>query len=124
MNNPSQKKILIADDEQDFITDLRIPLEAAGFQICTASEGIRAIEFAHKKNPDLILLDIHMPVGSGETVLQALRLKEDTKRIPIIVMTASEEPGLAQRIKSEGANDFLIKPFEISVLINKIRSLL
>ncbi len=121
---PHRKKFLIADDEQDFAINLQIPLEAAGFKVCTASEGIRAIEFAHKKKPDLILLDIHMPVGSGEMVLQALRLKEDTKNIPIIVMTASEEPGLEQKIKSEGANDFLTKPFENSVLINKIQSLL
>ena len=116
--------ILIADDDRDLCESLNQRLRYEGFEALAAYEGVRVIEAAHRHQPDLILLDINMPAGTGMTVLRALRSREDTKKIPIIVMTAMEEPGLKERVLFEGANDFLKKPFEIQLLLNKIRTFL
>ena len=116
--------ILIADDDRDLCASLEQRLRHDGLTVVAAHEGVRVIEAAHRQKPDLILLDIKMPAGTGRTVLQALRSKEDTKKIPIIVMTAMEESGLKERLLFEGANDFLKKPFETQLLLNKIRTFL
>lgn len=116
-------KILIADDNKDLVASLRERLQVEGFTIIEAYEGVRVVEAAHRQRPDLILLDIQMPVGMGRDVLEALRSKEDTKKIPIIVITGLEQHGLEQRMLAEGANGFLKKPFEVAHLLGKIRSL-
>lgn len=117
-------KILIADDEVQLVNMLKERLHFEGFETIVAHEGIRATEMANKQNPDLILLDLLMPVGTGQSVLQNLKSSPKTKNIPIIVMTAMKKPGLEQEMLDAGANDFVAKPFEIKDLLEKIRALL
>ena len=117
-------KILIADDEKDMVSVLRERLEAEGFETLVAYEGVRAIEMAHKKSPDLILLDLKMPAGRGQSVLEALRSRSDTEKIPVIILTALVEAGLREQLLAKGAQDFLQKPCDVDQLLDKIRSLL
>ncbi|MBI2082859.1 MAG: response regulator [Deltaproteobacteria bacterium] len=116
--------ILIADDDHDIVNVLKERLEMEGYQTIEAYEGVRTIEAANKKNPDLILLDIRMPVGTGSSVLDALRARELTKKIPVIVMSALQEIGLEERLIAQGAQAFLKKPFDSNELLKKIHSFL
>lgn len=114
------KKILICDDERNFVETLQTWLEVEGFETDTAYEGVRAIEMAHKHHPDLILLDLRMPAGEGYTVLRALRARDDTKHIPVIIMTAVQTERLEADVRAAGADDFVQKPFEPEALLAKI----
>lgn len=113
-------KILVVDDEVDFVKILRERLEFEGYDTLAAYEGIRAIEMAHKEKPDLVLLDVQMPVGTGATVLNALRGHQETRKIPVIILTGLSGEGLEQEMLDAGAQDFLRKSFDISDLLAKI----
>jgi len=119
-----QCKILIADDETDFVQTLQDRLRAEGFETLTAFEGVRAIELAHKDLPDLIILDLKMPAGTGDTVLKALRSKQDTRKIPVLVLTALDKYRLEEEMLRQGAQSFVQKPYEWSHLKSEIHSLL
>lgn len=118
------KTILIVDDEPDFVSLLQDNLESRGYRVLTAHEGVRGIETAHKSKPDLILLDIKMPAGMGQSVLQALKKHSETRKIPVIVITALANRQLKEEIKQLGAKDFFTKPFDTEMLLEKIKSLL
>ncbi|MDO8461632.1 MAG: response regulator [Deltaproteobacteria bacterium] len=116
--------ILVVDDERDFTVTVRDRLEASGFETCVAHEGIRALEMAHKKKPDLIILDIRMPAGDGLTVLKTLREKEETRKIPVVILTGLDEEGLEEKVKKLGAALFLRKPFDLGSLVSRVSTLL
>lgn len=117
-------KILIADDEEDLVATLKDFLEYEGFEILSASEGVRTVEIAHKKNPDLILLDIQMPAGTGQKVLESLRARPETEKIPVIVLTAVAKDNLEEEVREKGAQDFIQKPCDPQELLSKIMALL
>lgn len=116
--------ILIADDEQELVTTLRDFLEYEGFETLSAFEGVRTVEIAHKKKPDLILLDLQMPAGTGQMVLESLRSRPETEKIPVIVITAIAKDNLEEEVRRRGAQDFLQKPFDPQDLLSKILALL
>jgi len=116
--------ILIADDEQELVTTLRDFLEYEGFETLSAFEGVRTVETAHKKKPDLILLDLQMPAGTGQMVLESLRSRPETEKIPVIVITAIAKDNLEEEVRRRGAQDFLQKPFDPQDLLSKILALL
>lgn len=121
----SQKyNILIADDDPDLVKVLKDRLEAEGFLVVVAYEGIRAVEMAHKKGPDLIILDLKMPAGTGQSVLKNLRSHADTDKIPVIILTALSTPDIEREVKKAGAQALIKKPYESTDLLDKIRSLL
>ncbi len=117
-------KILIADDDVNLIEILNARLESEGFETITAGEGVRAVQMARKEKPDLIILDLMMPVGGGHAVLNNLRFQDDTRDIPVIILTGVDKPNLEKEKRATGAADFMKKPFEGAVLIQKIRALL
>lgn len=117
-------KILIADDERDFVDTLRDRLRASGLETIEAYEGVRAIELAHKEKPDLILLDLRMPGGTGQTVIKALRSRPETKGIPIIVVSALSAKDVQGEVLEAGAQCFFQKPYDITKLLDKIMALL
>lgn len=114
-------KILVADDEEELVKALRDRLHFEGFDTVAAFEGVRAIEMAHKQNPDLILLDLRMPAGSGQSVLKSLKTRPETEKIPVIIITALEGHNLEDDLISEGAADFIKKPYDWNILLEKIR---
>ena len=119
-----KKKILIADDDPDLVEILQDRLGLAGYETATAFEGIRVIELANKWSPDLILLDLKMPAGTGQLTLKSLRKRSETKTIPVIVLTALQGGTLEKEVRDEGADDFLQKPFDVNVLLQRIATLL
>lgn len=121
MNN--KKKILIADDELDILEILKFNLEAEGFTVETAKDGGFAIEKAKSFMPDLVILDIMMPVKNGIEVCNTLRMLPDFKDTLIIFLTAISDDTTEVKGLESGADDFLTKPIRPKVLISKVNAL-
>lgn len=119
-----RRKILVADDDRDFVRVLRERLEASGYDTVYAHEGVRTVEVAHKEKPDLILLDWVMPAGRGSAVLDALSKKDGTRRIPVIVISGSEEPSMMEKSDVFGVKAVFLKPYDSKALLAKIREVL
>lgn len=117
-------KILVADDEEELVKALKERLQFEGFDTVVAYEGVRAIEMAHKHLPDLILLDLRMPAGTGQSVLKSLKARPETENIPVIVVTAFDGKNLEQELREAGALDFIRKPYEWGALLEKVRKVL
>ncbi|MBI2346534.1 MAG: response regulator [Deltaproteobacteria bacterium] len=116
--------ILIADDDHDLVRTLTDRLIYEGFDTLAAHEGVRVVEQAHRARPDLIILDLQMPAGTGQTVLERLQARPDTAKIPVIVLTGVGGPELEGEIRARGAREYLQKPYEPEDLLRKIRALL
>jgi DNA-binding response OmpR family regulator len=118
MNN---KKILICDDDEGILDMLELILEDSGFSIIAVKNSLQIYDEIKKAQPDLIVLDLWMPVLSGDQVLRSLRKSPDTTQLPVIVISASRE---GQRIANEaGANDFIAKPFDMDLLVSTVKKL-
>ncbi len=113
------KKILIIDDEQDFVDMLKMRLEANGYEVVTADDGVTGLQRWKEKNPDIILLDIMMPQLGGYSFVQDSKTTPGLKQVPIIVLTA--KPGMEDIFEMEGVHDYLVKPCEDKDLLDKIR---
>ena len=118
-----EKKILIVDDEKDFVHILSAHLTARGYNTVTASDAVGAITKAQKERPDLIILDISMPAGDGLTVLKRLNASNHTSLMPVIVVTG-QAPAAKTDALAAGASAFYVKPVDIDVLLACIRGLL
>jgi DNA-binding response OmpR family regulator len=119
-----KKRILIIDDEPDFVRVVQLRLEAAGYDVSVAFDGMQGVSTAHKEKPDLIILDIMMPAMHGHRVCEALKKSSKTWTIPIIYLTAKgskEDEELAYKL---GAEHFLTKPYDPQVLLETIKKAL
>ncbi len=119
----ANKKVIIFDDEGDLLKVTQVILESRGFDVVAYDSSRNAIENIKKEKPDLILLDIFMPYKDGYQVCDEVRCDQEIKDIPIIVCTAQTvEKGLIDKAHEfYGANDYIVKPFEIDELIEKIK---
>ena len=112
------KKILIADDEQQLALAMKIRLQSRGYQVVTASDGQQAIELAEKERPDLIILDVLMPVMDGYSCLRELNRRFGRGQIPVIILTARDR--MKDLFELEGIVDYVIKPFDHEDLLVRI----
>ena len=119
-----KKKILLADDERDLVTMLSMRLEANDYRIITAYDGQEAFKLAREEKPDLVLLDILMPVMDGLKVCKKLKYDPLTAGIPVIMLTAKGRPEDIKLAKQAGADEYIIKPFEDQLLLFNIQHLL
>jgi DNA-binding response OmpR family regulator len=117
------KKILVVDDEDDILHFLEMVLREKGYQVTTASGGHEALTRAQIDKPDLMLLDIMMPQMDGWEVLKLLRVDEDTRRIPVAMLSARTEAKDRVQGLQEGAIDYICKPFSLTELIGKIEAI-
>ena len=115
------KKILVVDDEVELIKALQIRLKAAGFEVIVACDGQEGLDKAQKEKPDLILLDIQLPKMDGYQTLVKLKSLQETKSIPVIMLTAKSQVGDVEKAISKGASDYMVKPYSHLTLIEKIR---
>lgn len=120
---PSTKKILIADDEPDILEILKFNLEAEGYNVKTAKNGIEAIELGKSFLPNLIILDIMMPGKTGIEVCEELRAIPSFKDTLIIFLTAMNDDFTEVKGLESGADDYLAKPIRTKVLLSKVQSL-
>ncbi|MGK9369332.1 response regulator transcription factor [Melioribacter sp. Ez-97] len=118
------KKILVIDDYPDNVFLLQDRLEQEGFEVIKAYDGNMGIKKAIEEKPDLILLDIMMPGISGYEVCKTLTNNEETKQIPIILLTALTEAENLKEGLQAGAFDYIKKPFNRTELVARIKSAL
>ncbi len=116
-------KILIVDDEPDLVQTLRDRLEMNGYDIVTANNGKEGLEKAVQEKPNIILLDVIMPVMDGLEMLEALRKHPECKDCAIIMLTARSQRQDIVRAKVCGIQDYVVKPFDLSELVEKIESI-
>ena len=115
-------KVLVVDDEPDLVESLTEGLQAQGYQVITAADGIAAVNAARSEKPNLILLDLMLPLLDGFRILKLLKTDERYRGIPIIVITAranAEDWTLAMEC---GADDWLTKPVRMEELLEKVRA--
>ena len=115
------KKILIVDDEPDILKAVTFRVKKLEYEVVTATNGQEALDLIQKEEPDLILLDIELPVMNGYEVCQRVKTNEKLKHIPIIFLTASIASKIAEKVKEFNADDYLIKPFDFEELSKKIK---
>ena len=118
------KKVLIVDDEPNILLSLGFLVQKAGYQTQTAEDGQSALDAVKAWQPDLILLDVNMPVMDGFEVCQRLRADQNQQSLKIIILTAKgrnieKEKGLAL-----GADDYITKPFSNASVVERINQLL
>lgn len=111
-------KILIIDDEPDLLETMRFRLDAAGYEVFTASDGITGINKAKENMPDLIIMDVMMPGIDGFETLNRLKSEAATKRIPAVILSCGrEEEEWAKKSLQLGASGYIVKPFETDSLL-------
>ena len=119
-----KKKILIVDDDPQIVRLLAMRLKANDFDVVAAYDGYQCVPIAKKESPDLILLDIKMPLGGGIGAFEILKGMADTSIIPVIFITAFPSEEIRRLVKEMGANDLISKPFDSDVLLGKINAAL
>ncbi|MFH8366412.1 response regulator transcription factor [Streptomyces sp. NPDC018031] len=115
-------RVLIVDDEPDVREALRRSLDFEGYRTETAADGLEALEKAAAREPDLIVLDVLMPRMDGLTAARRLRASGVT--VPVLMLTARHTVGDRVTGLDAGADDYLVKPFELDELLARIRALL
>jgi DNA-binding response OmpR family regulator len=115
--NSMQKKILIVDDDASIIDSLKYLLEDEGYIVDTCGNGSFMNNFSDPK-PDLILLDYLLPGENGGTITKKLKKTNDTKNIPVIIISASYN--IKDIVAEAGADDFIPKPYDLNDLLNTL----
>jgi two-component system, OmpR family, phosphate regulon response regulator PhoB len=116
--------ILIVEDEEALVLLLRYNLEAEGYGVETVARGDEADLLLKERSPDLVILDWMLPGLSGIELCRRLRARPDTKRLPIIMLTARGEESERVRGLATGADDYIVKPFSVPELSARVRALL
>ena len=116
-------RILIVDDENDFIELLQYKLAGHGYEFIVANDGIHALSLARQTKPDLVLLDILLPDLDGISVCEILKRQPATKKIPVIFMSALSS-NVTRRTVAMHAEDFFTKPLDLPRLEKRIGELL
>lgn len=116
--------VLVVEDEAALVTLLRYNLEREGFRVAEARDGEEAMLQIAEQMPDLVLLDWMLPLMSGIEVCRQLRRLPETRRLPIVMLTARGEEGDKLRGLDAGADDYVTKPFSPSELIARLRAVL
>jgi twitching motility two-component system response regulator PilH len=117
-------KILIADDSRAEVELFRRSLCEHGHEIIAAEDGISAEQLAIDENPDLLILDVIMPKKNGFQVCRDLKANPATSRMPIIIVTSKGEDADVFWGRRQGADEYLIKPFQVSALLEAVARLL
>ena len=120
----SQVKVLLVDDEPDLVSTVQCRLKYCHCDVVTASNGKEGLEKAAEHKPDIILLDINMPVMNGHETLEHLRKDPDLKDIPVIMFTALAEPQDVAKASAYGVADYITKPFDFSDVRDRIAKVL
>lgn len=114
------KKLLLVDDEIDIMKVIKFRLIKSGYEVFTALNGQEGLQRAKEIVPDLMLVDLAMPVMRGDELCRRIKDDPSTRHIPVIIVTASSMD-LHESVKTARADDAVLKPFEPQELIEKIR---
>ncbi len=115
-------KILVVDDEPNIVQTLQDRLEMNEYQVITAGNGREGLEKIEQERPDVILLDVIMPIMDGHEMLEMLRKQPGGRDISVIMLTARSQTQDIARANACGIDDYIVKPFDLSELLEKIES--
>jgi two-component system, cell cycle response regulator len=124
MERSGPYKILVVDDHEDNVELLRARLEARGYEVLGANDGVTALEAAEKFKPDLILLDVMMPKMDGMEVVRRLKANKDLPFIPVIMQTALDTTQNKVEGLDAGADDYITKPINFAELEAHVKAML
>ena len=120
-----KQRILIVDDSELVLAMARDALEEAGYEVFTATNGIEANSYIFSKNkPDLIILDVMLPMLDGNKKAKLLREKEFSKHIPILLISSKSEEELTRLTAEAGVDGYIRKPFTTNGIVNRVRDFL
>jgi len=117
-------KILYVEDNEDNVYVVKSRLTRAGFTILIAADGAQGVAMASTEQPDLILMDLSLPVLDGWEATRRIKAAPETKHIPVVALTAHAMAGDREKALAAGCDDFDTKPIELPRLLQKIRALL
>lgn len=117
-------KILVVDDEPNIVQTLQDRLEMNEYLVNTAGNGREGLKKAQEEKPDIILLDVIMPVMDGHEMLEVLRKQPGCSDISVIMLTARSQTQDIARANACGIDDYIVKPFDLSELLEKIETVL
>jgi len=120
----TSRTILVVDDEEDIQELVKLHLVQEGYDVITVGTGEAAVELAQAGQPALIILDLMLPGISGLDVCKILKTGNDTRRIPIVMLTAKSEDSDIVAGLELGADDYVTKPFNSKVLVARVRRIL
>jgi CheY-like chemotaxis protein len=118
------QRILVVDDDVDIARFVEMELSMAGFDVAVAHDGAHGLELVAQTKPDLVIVDLIMPVLDGVEMTRRLRADAMTSALPIIMLTAKSQTAHKVLGLSEGADDYVVKPFETLELVARVRSIL
>jgi len=116
-----KKKILVVDDSRTALFMVTTILRNEPYELVTAHDGQQAVEVATAERPDLILMDVIMPRKTGFEACRELKQREDTRAIPVILVTTRGEEGNVETGFASGCNDYVTKPINAQELLAKVR---
>jgi two-component system phosphate regulon response regulator PhoB len=120
---PPRNRVLIIEDEHDLVGVLNYNLEREGYEVLVAHDGVEGLRTAQTLLPDMIILDLMLPVLGGIEICRELRAGGRTRDIPIIILSAKAEETDQVIGFSLGADDYVTKPFSVKVLLQRIKAL-
>lgn len=117
-------KILYVEDNDDNVFMLKRRLTRAGYSVVVATDGAQGVAMAASERPDLVLMDLSLPVLDGWEATRRIKTASETRHIPVIALTAHAMSGDEEKARAAGCDDFDTKPVELDRLLAKIRALL
>lgn len=120
----NSKKCILAVDDAAFILSRITDALGRYYDMVTVNSGARALKYLHKNKPDLILLDIRMPLRDGFDILREIRTMEDRADIPVIMLTGMEDKRYVMESIKLGIRDYVLKPFDPDDLLVRVQRIL
>lgn len=117
-----EKKVLIVEDEETIQRLFKDVLEKVGYKIIIAGDGEQGVQLASKEKPDLILMDMQMPIKNGLEATHEIKENPLTNNIPVVALTALAMKGDEERVRAAGCDDYISKPVQIRALLEKVAS--
>ena len=116
--------VLIVEDADDARYFMRLELEQLGYRVVEAENGLRAVEVAERERPDIILMDLSLPIMDGIAATEKIRATDGLDDVPIIALTAYQETDFREEAKAAGFNGYLTKPIDLDWLGELLKGLL
>lgn len=123
MVETQEKIILIIEDNPAFLKVIKMRLEAGGYKVITAEDGLKGFNFAKIKKPDLIISDLMLPYMDGHKICRFLKFDQNFKNIPFVMLTSRDTDRDRKLARECGADSFFIKTIDLSILIESIGEL-
>jgi type IV pilus assembly protein PilB len=118
----ARRRVLVCDDEPITRMLVKLLLEKEQYVVLESRTGREGVEIARRERPDLMLVDLNMPEMDGYEAIAHLRREVTLTTMPILVLTSEEGPGVERRVLDLGADDYIVKPFEASVLLSRVQA--